>query len=882
MSESDSSFSAGGGMELDPAFAAIPKNKSCLCVWRIENFKLVAVPRESHGIFFKGDAYVIYHAEEIKKSTGSSSTTSSTLIQHIHFWIGSEATQDEAGVAAYKTVELDDHLLGNAVQHREVQGNESERFLSYFKSRGGVTYRQGGVASGFHRHQSTNEPRLFRLKGRHTVRLFEMPAIDWSNISRGDVYILDLSEVIFVWNGARSNKFERLQAIQRARQLRDERGKTNIVIIEDGEEMKMSKDELKYFEMKLPLKDKKLNLNETIDENDDDDRRAEGAHIKLYKCSDESGTLKVTEKKVGPLIKSDLESEDAYIIDNGPYGIWVWVGRRSNPKERREAMRNALFSLSGFLQKKGYTKTTKVCRVIDGGEPMEFIALFKTWIDSNAQKGLGKTYSKGNIAKIVSSQFDINTMHLHPELAAATQMPDNGSGKKEIYRIDQFKMIPYAESMHGTFFSGDSFVIQYTYSDQQRSNTLIYFWLGHFSSIDEQAAAAIGAVELDKKINGTGTIIRVVQDKEPPHFMAMFQGHMIIFKHGKRSGFRNLQYHDENTNENEDTYLLQVRGISKYDTKAVQVDLRASSLNSNDCFVLFTAHCVYIWCGKGSTGDEREMSKVVASSKSREPIMVFEGQEKEEFWSHFPYGKEAYASDKRLGEHQSSLNSINDHPARLYEISNASGRITVTEIPNFTQADLDEDDVMLLDAWTCVFLWIGKHSNKTEMKDAERIVFDYLRTDPSHRDSDTPIMKTKQTYEPIHFTGFFGPWDKNYWTTKSSYETTKAMLHANNRPEIYAELIRDKPKQNILNRTAVTKYSYEILVKPADELPEDVNPELREIHLNDDEFLQHFKMTYAEYTAKPVWRQKELKKMAKLFLYTRVNFLIIIFVFNYS
>jgi len=205
---------------------------------------------------------------------------------------------------------LDDHLSGNAVQHREVQGNESERFLSSFKSRGGVTYRQGGIASGFHRHQSTSEPRLFRLKGRHTVRLFEMASIDWSNISRGDVYILDLNEVIFIWNGAKSNKYERLQAMQRAKQLRDERGKTNIVIIEDGEEMKMNKDELKLFESKLSLKDKntKLNLNEIIDENDDD-KRLDGAHIKLYKCSDESGTLKVTEKKAGPLVKSDLESE---------------------------------------------------------------------------------------------------------------------------------------------------------------------------------------------------------------------------------------------------------------------------------------------------------------------------------------------------------------------------------------------------------------------------------------------------------------------------------------------------------------------------------------------------------------------------------------------
>ena len=205
---------------------------------------------------------------------------------------------------------LDDHLSGNAVQHREVEGNESERFLSYFKSRGGITYRQGGIASGFHKHQSTSEPRLFRLKGRHNVRLFEMPSIDWSHITRGDVYLLDLNEVIFIWNGARSNKYERLQAMQRARQLRDERGQANIVIIEDGEETKMSKDELKFFESKLLLREKmsKLNTTETPDELDDD-KRYDAAHIKLYKCSDESGTLKVTEKKAGPLLKSDLESE---------------------------------------------------------------------------------------------------------------------------------------------------------------------------------------------------------------------------------------------------------------------------------------------------------------------------------------------------------------------------------------------------------------------------------------------------------------------------------------------------------------------------------------------------------------------------------------------
>lgn len=65
--------------------------------------------------------------------------------------------------------------------------------------------------------------------------------------------------------------------------------------------------------------------------------------------------------------------------------------------------------------------------------------------------------------------------------------------------------------------------------------------------------------------------------------------------------------------------------------------------------------------------------------------MVFEGQEKEEFWKHFPHGKEVYASDKRLSEHQSPLNNTTEHAVRLFEVSNATGRTTAVEIPNFTQ-----------------------------------------------------------------------------------------------------------------------------------------------------------------------------------------------------
>ena len=99
--------------------------------------------------------------------------------------------------------------------------------------------------------------------------------------------------------------------------------------------------------------------------------------IKLYRCSDDSGKLVLTEVKDGPLLQQDLKSDDSYLIDNGNFGIWVWIGKRASQGERREAMRNA----QGFIKAKQLKPDTPVTRVIDGGEPSEFKTLFKMWKD---------------------------------------------------------------------------------------------------------------------------------------------------------------------------------------------------------------------------------------------------------------------------------------------------------------------------------------------------------------------------------------------------------------------------------------------------------------------------------------------------------------------
>ncbi len=239
--------------------------------------QLVPVPKDSYGTFFKGDTYLVAsNTDALNNKIGT---------QHIHLWIGSDSTTDEQGVGAFKMVELDDYLSSAPIQHRECQNFESERFLSYFKK--GIKYQNGGIASGFHHYEKKFEPRLFQLKGKRTVRLIELKNIEWASLNRTDSFLVDLNLTIFIWNGKHANKFEKLQAINKARLFKDERnGQCNIVIAEDGEEKEMCKEELALFESKFPLKDKLSKLKNDPPLCSMDDQKFERelvTYLKLYK-----------------------------------------------------------------------------------------------------------------------------------------------------------------------------------------------------------------------------------------------------------------------------------------------------------------------------------------------------------------------------------------------------------------------------------------------------------------------------------------------------------------------------------------------------------------------------------------------------------------------
>uniref|UniRef100_A0A8B9ZWL2 Gelsolin-like domain-containing protein n=1 Tax=Anas zonorhyncha TaxID=75864 RepID=A0A8B9ZWL2_9AVES len=693
----------------------------------LQNMKMVPVPEKAYGTFFEGDCYIILHSKRTSRGTAVD----------LHYWIGKDSTQDEQGAAAMYVTQLDTALRGNPVQHREVQGHESETFQSYFRN--GIIYKKGGVASGF-KHVETNMyniKRLLHVKGKKHVTATEV-ALSWDSFNKGDVFLLDLGKVLIQWNGPNCNIAEKSRGLALARSIRDsERGGRAQIGIIDNE--KDSPDLLKI--MKMVLGERRGELRDAIPDTKADELQK--ANVRLYHVYEKDNDLVVQEIATRPLTQDLLQHEDCYILDQGGYKIYVWRGKASNQEEKKAAFTRAVVSSANNRGSAG------VCMLLCIHWVLAFILLV-------------------HAAKVEQVKFDTTQLHARPELAAEQRMVDDASGDIEVWRIEDLQMQPVNPKTYGQFYGGDCYLVLYTYLRSGRPHYVLYMWQGRHASVDEITACALNAIELDKKYGDEAVQVRVTMGKEPAHFLAIFKGKLIIYEGGTSRA--------QKSTLEPAIRLFQVRGTSEMNTKATEVPARASSLNSNDVFLLATNQVCYLWCGKGCSGDEREMAKMVADIVSRrDKHTVLEGQEPAEFWEALG-GKAPYASEKRFQE------QITHYQPRLFECSNQTGRFIMTEVVGFCQEDLDEDDVMLLDTWEEIFLWIGKASNTYERNEAIASAKEYLKTHPAGRDLATPIILVKQGCEPLNFTGWFNAWDPYKWSVSCWGVRTQNLLGIKGNP----------------------------------------------------------------------------------------------------
>lgn len=339
-----------------------------LHIWRIEDFEVVPWPKEKYGQFLDGDSFIVLHSYKVGKDDDPDK-----MGHDVFFWLGSHTSQDEAGVAAYKTVELDEFLHGRATQHREVQEAPSDSFMELFPK---IQIRAGGVRSGFRHVEEEPKEEIFTL-----LRVFKHPGSKrdsvvvheveptWQSLDEEDVFILDKGDKIFVWQGKKCSAMEKGKSAQVVHDM-------TIAKHVDVEVLSQTESRSRViFEMLGGDKD-------SVPASEDYHRArpfsrpgGESREKKLFKLSDASGQLEFGVVKEGSSIsKSSLDSSDVFILDDGGRAIWVWQGAGASRAEKASWLKVAqayVRQLQGGEVPDAHL--TPIAKVIEGNESPAFM-----------------------------------------------------------------------------------------------------------------------------------------------------------------------------------------------------------------------------------------------------------------------------------------------------------------------------------------------------------------------------------------------------------------------------------------------------------------------------------------------------------------------------
>ncbi|VAH51356.1 unnamed protein product [Triticum turgidum subsp. durum] len=743
---------------LDPAFRGAGQ-KDGLEIWRIENFKPIPVPTSSYGKFYMGDSYIILKTSALKKGS---------FRHDIHYWLGKDTSQDEAGTAAILTVELDAALGGRAVQYRELQGNETEKLLSYFRPC--IMPQPGGIASGFN-HVEVNEQehvtRLYVCRGKHVVHVKEVPFAR-SSLNHDDIFILDTKSKIFQFNGSNSCIQERAKALEVVQYIKDtfHEGKCEVAAVEDGKLMADAEagEFWALFGGFAPLP-RKIRSEETGEDME--------AAAKLL-CFNQGQLEPISFES---LTHDLLETNKCYLLDCGGE-MYVWMGRSTSLQQRKGASEAAEKLLTDDSRTKSH-----VMKMIEGYETVAFKSKFNEWPPTPDLK-LSSEDGRGKVAALLKNQgLDVKGLM---KSAPETEEPEPYIDCTGNLQVGNAKTL-LASAEQSKFYTGDCYIFQYTYTGEDKEECLIGTWFGNKSVEEERASAIKLASKMVQAAKFQATMARLYEGKEPIQFFVIFQS-LQVFKGGLSSGYKNFIAEsglDDDSYSEAGLALFRIQGSGSENMQAIQVDAVASSLNSSYCYILHDGNSVFTWIGNLTTSLDHELvERQLDAIKSDLPSRSLkEGRETDKFWELL--GDKLKYSNKKIEREQES------DPHLFSCILSKDGNLKVKEIHHFTQDDLMAEDVFVLDCHSYIFVWVGQEVDakvKTQAMDIGEkfLVRDFLMKNLSR---ETTIFTVSEGSEPQIFTRFF-TWDSaKSLMHGSSYQRRLAILKGG------AAKLLDKPKR---------------------------------------------------------------------------------------
>ncbi|XP_044038197.1 supervillin isoform X2 [Siniperca chuatsi] len=450
----------------------------------------------------------------------------------------------------------------------------------------------------------------------------------------------------------------------------------------------------------------------------------------------------------------------------------------------------------------------------------------------------------------------------------------------DTWHVQEFDDSEIPVESSGQLHEGDSYVIRWTYSintvdninspDEcsrgpgQKENTALFLWRGRHSSVSGRDTAAFLSIGMN---NQEESQVVVPQGKEPPCFLQLFKGGLVIHK-DKR---------EEASTKAAEWRLFCVRGQLPEEGSLLEVDCCCAGLRSRGSVVLLNSQqgVLYLWTGCKAHTSSREVSKRavehltqmcppelgLSRSSALKVQVVEEGSEPADFWTALgQMDRKAY--DCMLQD----PGKYNFTP-RLFHLSASSGSFQAKELQSptrlpglvmampFVQESLysvAQPALFLLDNRLEVYLWQRGQPEQTESsasawscwhkerRCAMQTALQYCKEMNPRRPPQAYLIF--EGSEPLTFTNVFPHWERSSGPhTQGDAGPVKLTL-----------------VQDALAQLMKTQYPLEELLRSP--LPEGVDPQHLEVYLSDQDFQTVLEMKRDEYASLPNWKQIDLKK----------------------
>merc|ERR1712192_244210 len=326
-----------------------------------------------------------------------------------------------------------------------------------------------------------------------------------------------------------------------------------------------------------------------------------------------------------------------------------------------------------------------------------------------------------------------------------------GDEKRGLWRVENLELVPVPEGHWGQFYDGDCYLLL----DKNQEEEHVYFWIGEECSVDEQAVAAIKAVELDNLFGGLPVQHREAQGFESSRFKAIFLDGLIIKKGGMASGLKKAE-----TNEHEPKLFKVAGGVRPVMT---EVSMAWSSMNHGDVFVLDSGKKIFVWKGSAASGQEKMQAGLIAAKMrdhmGEEITHLEDGEEEgecdEEWTEHLPLNGRAEIKDKDAANDKAVTTEV-AKSIDLFKVSDVTGEIKTEQVKegNLTKDDLDPNDAFLVSADALgIWVWLGRKATKEERQSAMQLGEKFIRE--NGLPPETALTRTFQNGELEEFKSLF-------------------------------------------------------------------------------------------------------------------------------